>query len=49
MDETTCPDEDSKRKELLPKDAFIVFEYDGETYQEALQRAERSLKRPRML
>lgn len=45
MDETTCPDEDSKRKELLPKDAFIVFEYDGEAYQEALQRAERSLKK----
>ena len=45
MDETTCPEEDSKRKELLPKDAFIVLEYDGDAYQEALQRAERSLKK----
>lgn len=45
MDETTCPEEDSKRKELLPKDAFIVLEYDGDAYREALQRAERSLKK----
>jgi len=45
IDETTCPEEDSKRKELLPKDSFIVLEYDGDAYQEALQRAEKSLRK----
>ena len=46
IDETTCPDKHSKReKEPLPKDAFIVFEYDGEVYQEALKRAEESLNK----
>ncbi len=44
IDEKTCPDEDSKRKAPLPRDAFIVLEYDGNTYQEALQRAETFLK-----
>ena len=43
--ETTCPNEDSKWKEPLPKDAFIVLEYDGDAYQEALQRAEMFLKK----
>jgi len=45
IDKTTCPDEDSKRKEPLPKDAFIVLEYDGDSYQETLQRAEMFLKK----
>ncbi len=45
IDETTCPGEHSKRKEPLPKDAFIVLEYDGDDYQGALQRAETFLKK----
>jgi hypothetical protein len=45
IDGTTFPDEYSKRKEPLPKDAFIVLEYDGEAYQKALQRAEMLLKK----
>lgn len=45
IDETTCPEEPSKQKEPLPKDAFIVLEYNGDAYQEALQRAERFLKK----
>jgi len=48
IDETTCPVEHSKRereKEPLPKNAFIVFEYDGKAYQEALKRAEESLNK----
>jgi len=45
IDETTCPDEHSKRKEPLPKDAFIVLQYDGEPYQEMLQRAEKFLNK----
>jgi hypothetical protein len=45
IDETTCPDEHSKRKERLPKDAFIVLEYDGEQYQVALRRAEMEVKK----
>jgi hypothetical protein len=48
IDETTCPNEHSKRKEPLPKDAFIVLEYDGDAYQEALQRAEMFLKKAEM-
>ncbi len=44
--EFTCPGENSKRGKLpLPKDAFIVLEYDGDAYQVALQRAEESLKK----
>jgi Domain of unknown function (DUF4824) len=45
IDKTTCPDGDSKRKEPLPKDGFIVLEYDGDAYQEALQRAEMFLEK----
>lgn len=48
IDETTCPDKYSNRekeKEPLPKNAFIVFEYDGKAYQEALKGAEESLNK----
>ena len=41
IDIFTCPDEKSKRrKEPLPKDVYIVLEYDGAAYREALKRAE---------
>ena len=43
IDMFTCPDLKSKRKkEPLPKDAYIVLEYDGNVYQEALKRAEQN-------
>ena len=46
IDETTCSYKYSNReKEPLPKDAFIVFEYDGTAYQEALKRAEECLNK----
>lgn len=45
IDDVTCPEEYSKRKEPLPKDAFIMLEYDEESYQKALQRAEMVLKK----
>ena len=46
IDECTCLDENSKRRKVpLPKDAFVVLEYDGKAYQEALNRAEESLKK----
>jgi hypothetical protein len=46
IDESTCPGANSKREKVrLPKDAFIVLEYDGNAYQEVLQRAEESLKK----
>jgi hypothetical protein len=46
IDESTCPGANSKREKVrLPKDAFIVLEYEGNAYREALQRAEESLKK----
>jgi hypothetical protein len=46
IDTFTCPDKDSKKKKApLPRDAFIVLEYDGNAYQEALKRSEMSLKK----
>ncbi len=46
IDESTCPRANSKREKApLPKDAFIVLEYNGNAYQEALQRAEESFKK----
>ncbi|MDQ1329893.1 MAG: hypothetical protein QG578_155 [Thermodesulfobacteriota bacterium] len=46
IDTFTCPDKDSKKiKSPLPRDAFIVLEYDGNAYQEALKRSEMNLKK----
>ena len=45
IDETSCPDETSKRKIPVPKEAFLVLEYEGPAYQEALQKAEMFLKK----
>ncbi|MBN1255478.1 MAG: DUF4824 family protein [Deltaproteobacteria bacterium] len=46
IDETTCSYKYSNReKEPLPKNAFIVFEYDGKAYQEALRGAEEYLNK----
>jgi len=41
----TCSQEDSKRKEPLPREAFVALEYDGESYQKTLQNAQRVLKK----
>jgi hypothetical protein len=45
IDDATCPKDESRRKEPIPRDAFIVLEYDGGAYQEALQRAEAFLEK----
>lgn len=45
IDDRTCHFDQNKRKEWLPKNAFIVLEYNGETYQVALRRAEMEVKK----
>lgn len=46
IEDTSSSDETSKRhKEQVPKEVFIVLEYNGEAYKEALRRAERALEK----
>jgi hypothetical protein len=45
IDDRTCHFEQNKRKEWLPKNTFIVLEYNGEAYQVALRRAEMEVKK----
>ena len=45
IDDRTCHFDRNKRKEWLPKNTFIVLEYNGETYQVVLRRAEMEVKK----